>query len=422
MRVACTAFDRSGRKYVELIDADSIDAAKSVLRQRGLFVTDAAESLDQSPVARGASSSFARREPTAAQPWFRRSTVSRKELAGFMRQLSVLVGSGTPIVEGIHALERQTPPGAWHDVLTDVRERIEQGVSFSEAMAAHPRTFDAVCRSLIAAGESGGQLDEMLRRLATLVRQQAKSRALVIGAMAYPAVLLTVSMGVLVTMIVFVMPRFAELFDSLGASLPPSTRVLMDVGAFVRQWWWAIGIAIAAAVIGIRAYLLTSAGTRHVHTVMLRLPQFGGLFRRLAAARIARVLGVLLQGKVPLLEALRLTRASVSNMLYQDLISRTEADVTRGENISATWSQSSLMPGSLCEAVRSAERSGQVGPVLSALADFMDEDNEIALKSLSSMLEPAILVVLGLVVGGVALSMFLPLFDLASAGTQGGPS
>ena len=315
----------------------------------------------------------------------------------------------------------QLPEGAFRLVIHDIRQRIEEGAQFSDALSSHPQWFNPVCRSLIAAGESGGQLDAMLRRLASLLRQQLKVRSTVIGAMIYPSVLIVVSIIVLVAMIGFVMPRFEGLFTTLGADLPTSTRLLMNIGAFMRaDWYWILGALIATGV-SLRLWLGSESGRLWRDGAVVWCPQIGKVVRSLATARITRVLGVLLEGKVPLLEALHLARDSTGNSRYGALMDRAIEAVTRGEPVSSAFLESKLVSQSVGEGIRSGERTGQLGPVLSSLADFLDEDNEVLVKSIASIIEPLILMVLGVLVGFVALSMFLPLFDLtAMAGGGGG--
>lgn len=403
MKLAYSAFDKAGKKVSDVLEAESIAEGGELLRRQGLFVTDISAAGGSAP--REASSPAGSAAPGARK---------LREISSFMRQLSVLVSTGTPMVEAIASLERQIPESPFRTVISDIRARVEEGAQFSEALAAHPRWFDPVCRSLVAAGESGGQLDAMLRRLASLLRQQLKVRSTVIGAMIYPSVLIFVSIIVLVAMVGFVMPRFEGLFTTLGADLPASTRFLMDVGAVVRSdWYWILG-GLILTIGGGKFWLGSKAGRLWLDGAVLKLPQLGKVVRSLATARIMRVLGVLIEGKVPLLDALNLTRESTGNSRYAALIDRAIDVVTRGEPVSSAFMESKLISQSVSEALRSGERTGQLGPVLSNLADFLDEDNEVIVKSIASIIEPVILMGLGVLVGFVALSMFLPLFDLTS--------
>ena len=286
-------------------------------------------------------------------------------------------------------------------------------------MELHPDVFDPVCRSLISAGESGSSFDQMLDRLATLTRRQMHVRNAVVGALIYPALLVLVAVGVLATMLLFVLPRFAGLFETLDVALPPTTKMLMALSEFLRSYWWTVPLGGLVAGFGGHAWVNTPGGRRSVDTIVLRLPMLGAIVKSFAVARITRVLGVLLNGKVQLLDALILARHTARNVNYVDLVKRAEDAVTKGGSMSAAFAAGNLVTPSLCEAIKSGEQSGQMGPLLLSIADFLDEDNEVVLKSLTSILEPVILIVLGLLVGFVALSMFMPLFDLTSM-TQGG--
>lgn len=424
MRLAYRAFDRSGREVSDVIEAPGATEATEQLRKQGLFVVELIERhamLERSARHDIAAGERGRERTVSVGNLLKGGKTARlKEVTGMFRQLSVLVATGTPMVDAIASVERQIAEGPWKRTLNDVRRRVEEGSTLSEAMMQHPRYFDAVCRSLISAGESGGSIEEMLRRLTMLTRQQLKIRTAVSGAMVYPILLMVICVGVLCVMMGFVLPRFEGLFETLGAPLPPTTKMLMDVSAFMRQYWYlVIGTGIGS-VVGIKWWLGTSGGRAWLHRVVVRLPVFGKVIRSFATARMARVLGVLVEGRVPLLEALELTRQSAGNLCYEGLIARAEDEVTRGGNISAAFSGSALVNPSVVEAIRSGEKTGQIGPVLLNLAEFMDEDNEVVLRSLTSLIEPVILIVLGLLVGFVAVSMFLPLFDLATTTRTGG--
>ena len=419
MKFTYRAFEKSGRAVSDVVEASSATEAQDLLRRQGLFVSTLAETA-----ASGSGSGSVGSAGGTGGSGKRRSGSGKsarlKAVAVFVRQLAVLVSTGTPMVDALSALERPLPPGDWKDALADIRRKVEEGSSLSAAMTGYPKYFDAVALSLIAAGESGGKLDSMLKRLAVLTRQQMKVRASIIGAMTYPCLLLFVCFGVLSTMLFFVLPRFEGLFETLGAPLPPTTKMLMDLSAFLRSYWYiVIGLAGAAGM-GAKLWASSDSGVRSIDRFMVNAPQVGKVVRALATARMARVLGVLVEGRVPLLDALKLTRESSGNTCYEALIGRAEELVTRGESVSAAFADSPLVPRSLTEAIRSGERSGQLGTVLNDIAEFLDEDNEVVLRSLSSLVEPVILIVLGVIIGFVAVSMFLPLFDLATAARGGG--
>lgn len=401
MKFSVKGYDRSGKAISEVVEAMDRAGAAELMLRKGVFAGEIVESR-----ADGAS------RPAAAG----RGGGSRENLAGFLRQLSILVRTGTPLIDAISAIERQTGEGRWRDVIAALRARLEEGAQLSEAMGAFPKQFDGVCRSLVSAGESGGGLDAMLTRLAGMVREQQKIHKTVISAMVYPCMLIMIAVSVTATMVTFVLPRFEGLFKTLNTPLPPSTKVLMQIShAIQADWAYFLGGVVGAVVLA-WLWLIRWNGWRQVLTAALRVPVLGTLLKDFSTARIARVLGVLLEGRVSMVDAIRLTRQSLSHPAYAALLGRVEEAVTRGENISAALDSGKLIRASVIEAVRSAERSGQVGAVLVALADYMDEDNALLLRTVTNMLEPLILMLLGVVVGGMAISMFLPLFDLTAAG------
>jgi len=408
MNLAYAGFNRSGEAVSNTMEARDIADASEKLRRQGVYVTE----------IRDAGAAEATPSQPRAGPAFGQGK-RLKQVAMFLRQLHVLVATGTPLTESLVALERQSADVGWKAVVTDVRGQVQQGIALSAAMAAHPRHFNGVCRGLIAAGESGGNLDTMLERLAVLSRKQVHVRSAVIGAMIYPSLLSVVATGVLTTLLIFVLPRFSDLFRTLDTPLPPTTKFLMGLSNLLRAYWWATPILAAGGSCAAWTILNTPTGRRALDRAVISLPQFGAIFRSFATARITRLLGILLQARVPLLDALSLTRDSASNYYYRRLLTDAGEAVTRGDTLAGALGDPRLIPPSVCEAVRSGDKSGQLGMLLSTLADFLDEENEVTLRSLTSIMEPIILIVLGLLVGFIALSMFMPLFDLTAA-TRGG--
>jgi type II secretory pathway component PulF len=400
MKLAYKAVDKSGKSSADSIEALSTAEAEEKLRQRGLFVTEIAPlgAEDRSVVAART----------------RRSGRAVKDLALWSRQMYVLVRSGTPLAQALEAIERQVRPGEWRDILIDIRSHVEEGISLSDSMALHPAIFDEVTRSLIAAGESSGQLAPMLDRVATLIRQQLRTQRTMRGALVYPALLTLVGTVVTIIMLVGVLPRFSALFDSLDAALPPVTQMLLYVSDFFRAYWWAIILTVVAGTVGVRMYLGSASGRRAVDQWAVRLPFVGPMVRSIATARISRLLGIMLESRVPMLEALELTRDSTTNLMYTEMMTEAVEAATCGEPISAVFARSDLINPSVTEAIRHGERNAQIGPILSDMADFLDEENEVIIKTAMSVLEPLILIVLGVVVGSIALSLFIPLFDLTS--------
>jgi type II secretory pathway component PulF len=413
MKLAYSGYDKSGAPVSDVLDAGSTDEAVEVLRRKGIFVSQISEATKAS----GAGVPGA----AAARRLGFGSGGRLEALSSLLRQLSILVRTGTPLMEALQAMERQLAPGPWRDVVGDLRHRVEEGSQLSEALARHPGYFDPVCRSLVAAGECGGKLDAMLDRLAVLTRKQVKIRKAVGGAMIYPALLSVVAVFVTVTMIGFVMPRFEELFKSLDTPLPPLTSFLMSLGMWLRgNWILALGSVLSGVGLG-WFWIERGGGRLVVQQAMLSVPKVGTLVKSLATARLARVLGVLLESRVTLVDALALARESAGHPSFNAMVARAEEAVTRGESVAGTLADPTLIDPSICEAIRSGERTGQLGPVLLTVADHLDEDNEILVKTMTSLLEPLILLTMGVIVGIVAVSMFIPLFDLTAAGPHAGP-
>jgi len=378
MKYAYSAVDKTGKPVEASIEAGTTTEASDKLRQQGLYVTSISEDRGGSGATRGK----------------RPSSRMIKHLAQWSRQLSVLVKSGTPLAQALVASEQQTPEGPWRTILGQLRAHVESGMSLSDAMTVHPNVFNEISRSLVAAGESSGQLGSMLDRLATLIRQQLKVRRTLASAMIYPALLLFVGFVVVNVMLLVVLPRFSGLFESLNAPLPPTTLFLMGVSNILRAWWWLILIGVVGGAIGFRIYIAGPTGRRALDGWIVRIPLAGKVVRSVATAKIARLLGVMLESRVPLLESLKLTQHSTGNVHYADLMKNAAESAARGEPVSSVFVRSALIIPSVSEAMRHGEANGQIGPILMDMADFLDEEKFIA------------------------LSLFIPLFDLTAMAGQ----
>jgi type II secretory pathway component PulF len=409
MKLAYQGYDSSGRMVKDTIDASNATEATAALRGRGLFITSISNAVEGDGKSVKSGGRFGSRGGGGI-----------KGLTLFTRQLQVMLATGTPIVQALSALKRQTDNAVWRDTIQKLSDRVEEGVALSEAMKDHPQRFDAIYRNLVAAGETSGKLPLMLDRLAQLARKQLQTRNTIVGALVYPSLLIVVAVGVLCLMLTVVLPRFGDLFLTLDLPLPPTTKFLMFLSGILIGYWWAILLAIAATGFGAYTWLKTEQGKQAVFTAMLRLPMLGKVTRSFATARIARLLGVLMDSHLPLLDVLDLIAAGTVNVHYNKLLDDARQAVTRGEPISTAFADSDLITPSVSEAMRSGEASGKVAPSLLMMSDMLDEENEVLIKSLTGVLEPLILLGLGVLVGFMALSIFLPLFDL-TAMSAGGP-
>ncbi len=409
MKLAYQGYDSNGKVVSDVIDASSADEATLTLRGRGLFVTSIDSTSDNGAVS--------------GKPGRRlgsRGGAGIKGLTLFTRQLQVMLSTGIPIVQSLSALQRQTDSVVWRDTIASLASRVEEGVPLSEAMKDHPQRFDAIYRNLIAAGETSGKLPVMLERLAALTRKQLQTRNTVVGALVYPSLLIVVAIAVLCLMLTIVLPRFGDLFETLDLPLPPTTQFLMFLSGTLISYWWAILLVIGVTVTGLYYWMRSEHGKQAIYTAMLGLPMLGKVTRSFATARIARLLGVLMDSHLPLLDVMELIRSGTTNVHYQRLLDNARDAVTRGEPISTAFVESDLITPSVSEAMRSGESTGKVAPSLLTMSDMLDEENEVLIKSLTGILEPMILLAMGVLVGFMALSIFLPLFDL-TAMSAGGP-
>lgn len=400
MKWRYTGYDTAGGSKNGVIEAATEDAARDTLRQGGVIVLDM--TLDTGG-------------PRAKR--VRGPKGKLGDISQFMRHMSVLIASGTPLSEGVEAMEAQTRDEKFQKVLNRLRGDIESGVPLSEAMAAHPGYFDEVCRAMVAAGESSGKLGDMLERIASLMRQKLAMRRAIVGAMIYPAILISIGFIVVLVMLVMVFPRFEEMFETLDTPIPPSTQLFLWISTMLRQWWWAILIGLVPGAFILRYMLHQPVAVRAMERGLLRAPKVGEIARSIASARLARMVSLLLESHLPLLDVLSLCAGSMRSPEYAALLNQAHDAVEIGQPISTVFEDSVLLHGLVREGVRTGERTGRIGMMLGNVADFLEEENEATLKALSAIIEPLLLVTLGLVVGGIATSMFLPLFDLtASAG------
>jgi type II secretory pathway component PulF len=409
MKLAYKAYDQSGQEVCGTIDSTDTMTATETLSAKGLFVAHVGQETTRSPYAR----TRRQRRPL----W--RTGQRLKAVAIFTRQLGVLISSGTPLVEALSALERQAKAGPWRDTIQEIRRKVEEGSSLSEALENHPSYFGSIYQSLVSAGESSGYLVDMLDRLAVLKQKQLRIRNAIMGSLIYPSLLIVLALSLLSLLLIFVVPRFAGLFASLDVPLPPSTKVLVWISDCFRRYWFVMLAVLAGSIVGVVTYFRSAQGRLVWDRALLRCPLFGGMIKNFATARIVRLLGVLLSGHVPVLTALILMRRATGNSQYEALIRSAEEYVSRGEPLSLAFADTPLISPSVHEAIRSGERSGQMHALLHNIAEFLEDDNEVTIRSLTSIIEPVILIGMGILVGLMAVSMFMPLFDL-TAMTQAG--
>jgi len=407
MRFTYTAKSIRGETASGVLVADSLVLAQKQLRQQGLFPTVLAPAGEKDGSAGRAGRGFGRRR------------VSQKELMAFTSQLAIMSKAGIDIAGAIQSLARQCRNPAMKSTLEAVHQDILSGKSLSVAMKSHDRVFNGAYVASMAAGEASGRLPDVLERLAAMQRSEARQRSTRRALLAYPIVLSSVSGLVILALMFFVLPQFAGVFERFGMSLPAITEVLLTVSRELRSRWWLwIGLA-AAAIFGLVAWRRSPAGRLAWDRMLVNAAMIRDVTRSLVTGRAFRLLGIMIDSGVPLIEGLRLTRSSIQNTLFRDLFDRLEADVLNGRPLADALATAPFIPSGATEMVSTAERTGTLGMVTQLIGEYYEEEGETRLRELASMIEPLIIVVMGIVVACVVLSVMLPMFDFATAAQHG---
>jgi type IV pilus assembly protein PilC len=339
--------------------------------------------------------------------------VTAKDLVLFSRQLSTLVSAGVPIVQSLGILEAQAENPAFKEVLGAVRNDIESGLSISDALRKHPDAFPELYCSMVKAGELGGILDSILERLSAYLENSAALTAKVKSAMMYPAIVLTICAAVTVFLMVFVIPTFKNIFSSFGAKLPALTQGLIDLSDFMKSWFILILIAPVAAFKGFNwGYAKRPEFTKFIDGLMLKAPIFGIILKKVAVAKFTRTLGTLIKSGVPILQALETVAATAGNLVVTDAILSTRESIREGGHLSDPLKKSGIFPNMVTSMISVGEETGSLDIMLNKIADFYDMEVDAAVKGLTSLIEPMVIVVMGVLIGTIVVAMFMPMFGL----------
>ncbi len=338
--------------------------------------------------------------------------VSTKDLAIFTRQFSVMIDAGLPVVQCLEILGSQQQNKAFQRVLFEVREDVEAGSSLNEAFKKHPRVFDNLYCNLVAAGEAGGILDTILQRLSVYIEKNVKLVAAVRSAMIYPIIVVTVAVLVVVVIMWKVIPTFASLFEGVGAKLPLPTVIVITISNFLGRWGWLCILFLIAIGVTLRLYYRTENGRYTIDKIMLKSPIFGVVLRKIAVARFCRTLATLVSSGVPILEGLDITAKTSGNAIVEEAILKTRKSVEEGKTLTEPLAASGVFPGMVTQMISVGESTGALDAMLSKIADFYEDEVDEAVANLMSLLEPVIIVFLGVTIGGIVIAMYLPLFTL----------
>jgi type IV pilus assembly protein PilC len=339
--------------------------------------------------------------------------VSSKELAVFTRQFSVMIDAGLPLVQCLEILAGQQDNKVFQKVLTATRSQVEGGATLSASMRSAPKVFDALYVNMVEAGETGGILDTILQRLSGYIEKNVKLQRAVKSALVYPVGVLTVAGAVITLLLWKVVPIFGTLFAGLGVTLPLPTKIVIMLSNIVGSWFGLMGlVAIGMIIFGLKVWYGTPQGRFILDTIVLKLPVLGILMRKIAVARFTRTLGTLISSGVPILEGLDITAKTAGNAVVERALQSVRKALEEGKSLTEPLKESAVFPGMVTQMIAVGEQTGAMDAMLSKIADFYEEEVDAAVKDLLTALEPIMIVFLGLVVGGVVISMYLPLFSL----------
>ena len=385
--------------------ADTMDAAVAALRREQILVTKINPVKEKRAAARGGKIGS--------------RSVKSKDLAVFTRQFSVMIGAGLPLVQCLEILGTQAEDKRFGEVILATRGDVEAGASLADAMKKHPKVFDSLFTNLIAAGEAGGILDAILKRLATYIEKNVKLKSQVKSAMVYPVAVIVIATIVVAAILWKVIPTFASLFAGLGADLPLPTRIVIALSDFLVAYMPVIIGAIIAIVFAVRAYYGTTGGRMAIDRILLRVPVLGLLLRKIAVARFCRTLSTLLASGVSILEALDITARTAGNAVVEQAIFSTRKSIEGGDTIAGPLRQTEVFPPMVVQMIGVGEATGALDTMLSKIADFYEEEVDVAVAGLLTLLEPLMISLLGGIVGGIVIAMYLPIFSLISQLTGG---
>ena len=346
---------------------------------------------------------------------FFQKKVTTKDIVIFTRQLSTMIDAGLPLIQGLEILAGQQENKTLKKILMDTKSDIEGGSTFADALKKHPKQFDRLFCNMVAAGEMGGILDDVLKRLADYMEKALRLKRKVKGALTYPIIVLGISALVIGVILIFVIPVFEQMFADFGGALPVPTQMVVNLSNFVKSYFLVIIGAVAVMVFLFKKYYKTEKGRRVVDRLILKSPVFGPLLRKVAVAKLTRTLGTLINSGVPILESLNVAAGTAGNKMVEEAIYNVRSSISEGRTIAQPLGESGIFPAMVVQMVSVGETTGALDQMLNKIADFYDEEVEAAVDALTSMIEPFMIVFLGGTVGSIIIAMYLPIFAMAGA-------
>ncbi len=392
--------DRSGKVITGVLEAETASGVSQRLKQMGYFVIG----------IEAEKASIAKKELHIFKP-----KAKPKDVTIFTRQFATMINAGLPLVKCLDILTRQTENPVLAEVIADVQHEVEMGRSLSEALAKHPEVFKDLYVSMVKAGEIGGVLDDVLLRVAATLESEQEIKRKVKSAMTYPVAMFGISMLLLAVMLLFIVPAFQNMFEKMGAKMPGLTKFIIMISKTLTSWKGALLIVIIGLSIwGFRKWIKTETGRRKFDAFKLKMPAVGPLFHKLTMSRFSRTLGTLVSSGVPILQALEITSATVGNKIVADQVDIVRSSVKEGDSIARPLSQSTVFPPMVTQMLAIGEETGALDTMLNKVAEFYDSEVAAAVDSLTSVLEPILMVGLGATVGLIVISLYMPIFSLIS--------
>jgi len=401
------AMDHTGREVKDAIDAATQEEAQQLIRQKGFFVTKISEKAKKTRKT-GAAKKGGRRKKKS----FTIGRISTKQLCTFTRQLSTLQDAGLPILRSLKILEGQCKPGVLKNALGDVIEDIESGQTLSEAFSKHPKAFDRLYCNMIKAGEAGGALEAILQRLADFKEKAQSLKRKIKGAMVYPVVVIFVACVIVGFILYFIIPRFESIFKDFGVPLPKMTIVLIEASHFLIKYFYVVFLSPLFLWIFIKLLYRNRTGAYVCDRILLMIPVMGTIAEKSTVARTMRTLGTLVQSGVPILESLNIVKETAGNAVFERAFQRIYESIREGETIAQPLREARIVDDIVVNMIDVGEETGDLDSMLNKIADNYDEEVEVAVESLVSLLEPIMIVVLGGIVGFIVIALFLPLITL----------
>jgi len=395
--------DRKGSRQKGEIETDNVAIARQLLLRKGVNV----KSVKAKP--KDISEYIPLLQPR----------VKERDMVVFVRQFATMIDAGLPIMQCLEILREQQSNQTLKRIIKQIRRDVEEGSTFSDAIRKHPKVFDNLFVNLVAAGEVSGILDVILNRLAVYIEKMASLKKKIKGAMTYPAIVVGVAVVVIAVILVYVIPVFAGLFRDAGVSLPPLTLLVMNLSAFAQSYFhWGI-VGLILFVFAIRRIRRTSRGREWTDQILLKLPVFGLLLRKVAIARFTRTLGTMLESGVPILDSLEVVSAATGNKVIENAIRKARIAIAEGHPVAEPLAETKMFPPMVTQMIAVGEATGALDNMLGKIADFYDEEVDTAVDSLTALLEPMLIVFLGVTVGGLLIAMYLPIFQLADVVARG---